>query len=92
MYYTMQQQPEIELVHAFALKLKPAISRDLMARDFRFPSLTALIEAAKRFETTMSESSESAAHVSFYADAARKQHDVPAVKFPPMYKTKGFCT
>ena len=42
---------EIELIHAFALKLREDISRDLFARDFNYPTLVALIEAAKRYET-----------------------------------------
>ena len=42
---------EIELIHAFAIKLRADISKDILARDFNYPTLTALIEAAKRYET-----------------------------------------
>ena len=42
---------EIELIQAFAKKLRADISKDILARDFNYPTLTALIEAAKRYET-----------------------------------------
>ena len=42
---------EIEPIHAFAIKLRADISKDILARDFNYPTLTALIEAAKRYET-----------------------------------------
>ena len=41
---------DIELIHAFMLKLQPTISKDLISRDSTFSSLTTVIEAAKRFE------------------------------------------
>ena len=42
---------KIELIHAFALKLREDISRGFFARDINYPTLMALIEAAKRYET-----------------------------------------
>ena len=41
---------DLELMHAFAIKLKTEISTELLSRDFAFPSLAALIEAGKRYE------------------------------------------
>ncbi len=41
---------DLELLHAFAIKLKPEISTEMLSRDFQFPSLADLIEAAKRYE------------------------------------------
>ena len=55
---------KIELIHAFALKLKTIISKDLLAHYFQFASLTELIEAAKRYESKVDESSATA---SFYS-------------------------
>ena len=46
---------DIELIHAFMLKLQPTISKDLISRDSTFSSLTAVIEAAKRFESVDSQ-------------------------------------
>ena len=42
---------DIELIHAFMLKLQTVLSKDLVSRDSTFPSLTAVIEAAKRLES-----------------------------------------
>ena len=42
---------EIELIHALPIELRGDISKDILARDFNYPTLTALIEAAKRYET-----------------------------------------
>ena len=42
---------DIELIHAFMLKLQPVLSKDLVSRDSTFSSLTAVIEAAKRLES-----------------------------------------
>ena len=42
---------EIELIHAFAIKLRADISKDILVWDFNYPTLTALIEAAKHYET-----------------------------------------
>ena len=39
---------DIELIHAFAIKLLPAISKEILSRDFNFPDLPSVIEAAKR--------------------------------------------
>ena len=41
---------ELELIHAFVIKLKPSISKDLVSREFKYTSLQSLIEAAQRFE------------------------------------------
>ena len=46
---------DIELLHAFMLKLKPTISKILLSRDSTFSSLTAVIEASKRFESVDSQ-------------------------------------
>ena len=71
---------EIELIHAFALKLKPAISKDLLAHDFQFASLTELIEAAKRYESKVDETSATA---SFYSHTASKPTHSADVKSKP---------
>ena len=41
---------ELELIHAFVIKLKPPITKDLVSREFKYTSLQSLIEAAQRFE------------------------------------------
>ena len=41
---------ELELIHAFVIKLKPSISKDLVSREFKYTSLQSLIEAAQHFE------------------------------------------
>ena len=41
---------ELELIHAFVIKLKPSISKDLVSRAFKYISLQSLIEAAQCFE------------------------------------------
>ena len=40
----------MELIHAFVIKLKPSISKDLVSREFKYTSLQSLLEAAQRFE------------------------------------------
>ena len=43
---------ELELVHAFVIKLRPDISKDLISRDFHtFKTLQPLIVAAQRYES-----------------------------------------
>ena len=42
---------EIELIHAFTMKLKPEIAKELFSRKTAFKDLTAVIEAAKRYES-----------------------------------------
>ena len=42
---------DTELIHAFALKLRQDISADILSRDFNFPNLASLVEAAKRYES-----------------------------------------
>ncbi len=42
---------DTELIHAFALKLRQDISADILSRDFKFPNLASLVEAAKRYES-----------------------------------------
>ena len=42
---------DTELIHAFALKLRQDISADILSRDFNFPTLASLVEAAKRYES-----------------------------------------
>ena len=42
---------ETELVHAFTMKLKPTIAKQLLSRDTAFPDLTSVIAAAKRYES-----------------------------------------
>ena len=37
---------DIELINAFAIKLLPAISKEILSRDFNFPDLPSVIEAA----------------------------------------------
>ena len=37
---------ELELIHAFVIKLKPSISKDLVSREFKYTSLQSPIEAA----------------------------------------------
>ena len=46
---------DIELIHAFMLKLKPTISKVLLSRDSTFSSLIAVIEASKRLESVDSQ-------------------------------------
>ena len=41
---------ELELIHAFMIKLKPSISKDLVSFKFKYNSLQSLIEAGQRFE------------------------------------------
>ena len=45
----------VELILAFKLNLQPTISKDLISRDPTFSSLTAVIEAAKQFESANSQ-------------------------------------
>ena len=42
---------ETELAHAFTMKLKPTIAKQLLSRDAPFPDLTSVIAAAKRYES-----------------------------------------
>ena len=42
--------PEIELIHAFVIKLKDSISKKLISRDFPFKTLQSVIEAAEGYE------------------------------------------
>ena len=42
---------DIESIHAFMLKLKPTISKNLLSRDSTFFSWTAVIETSKRIES-----------------------------------------
>ena len=42
---------EVELIHAFTMKLKPDIAKELLSRETPFKDLTAVIEAAKRHES-----------------------------------------
>ena len=42
---------DTKLIHAFALKLRQDISADILSRDFNFPTLASLVEAAKRYES-----------------------------------------
>ena len=42
------------LLHAFAIKLRAEISTEFLSRDFSFPFLAALIEAAQRYEQSSS--------------------------------------
>ena len=42
---------DVELIHAFMLKLQPSIGKELISRDSSFSNLTSVIEAAKRFES-----------------------------------------
>ena len=41
---------EVELIFAFAIKLRDSISKELISRDFNCPSLQSITEAAKRYE------------------------------------------
>ena len=41
---------ELELIHAFVIKLKDCISKELVSREFKYTSLQSLIEAAQCFE------------------------------------------
>ena len=41
---------DTELIHAFVLKLRPDLFKDILCRDFHFDTLAALVEAAKRIE------------------------------------------
>ena len=41
---------ELELIHAFVIKLKDPIKKDLVSREFKYSSLQSLIEAAQRYE------------------------------------------
>ena len=41
---------DMEIIHAFTMKLKPCIAKHLLSRDADFPDLAHTIEAAKRFE------------------------------------------
>ena len=41
---------EVELIFAFAIKLRESISKELISRDFDNPSLQSIIEAAERYE------------------------------------------
>ena len=42
---------DMELIHAFIMKLSPILSKELLSRDSPFSNLTAAIEAAKRYES-----------------------------------------
>ena len=41
---------ELELIHAFSIKLLPHISKEIISRDFKFSSLQELITVAARYE------------------------------------------
>ena len=41
---------ELELIHAFVIKLKDPIKKDLVSRKFKYSSLQSLIEAVQRYE------------------------------------------
>ena len=41
---------ELELIHAFVIKLKDSISKELVSRELKHTSLQSMIEAAQRFE------------------------------------------
>ncbi len=45
-----REDNDVELINAFMLKLHPKIGKELVSRDSTFPTLTAVIEAAKRVE------------------------------------------
>ncbi len=47
---TKDTNTDVELIHAFTMKLKPTIAKELLSRNAAFPDLTAVIEAAKRYE------------------------------------------
>ena len=64
---------DLELLHAFALKLRPAISKQLLSRDFTFPDLSTLIEAAKRYELSQTDTQ---SHVSLFSASTSKRNFV----------------
>ena len=41
---------EVELIHAFTMKLKPVIAKELLSRETPLKDLTAVIKAAKRYK------------------------------------------
>eukprot|EP00795_Rhopilema_esculentum_P012031 gene12031-biopygen2214 len=51
--HTSPDGQQLELIHAFAMKLHPPIAKDLLSRDEPFKSLPAIIEAAKRHESVL---------------------------------------
>ena len=54
--HTSHDGNQMELIHAFSMKLKPVIAKELLSRDTPFQSITAVIEAAKRHEAVCSHS------------------------------------
>eukprot|EP00795_Rhopilema_esculentum_P003282 gene3281-biopygen1501 len=51
--HTSPDGQQLDLIHAFAMKLHPPIAKDLLSRDEPFKSLPAIIEAAKRYESVL---------------------------------------
>ena len=51
--HTSPDGQQLELIHAFAMKLHPPIAKNLLSRDEPFKSLPAIIEAAKRHESVL---------------------------------------
>ena len=51
--HTSPDGQQLELIHAFAMKLHPPISKDLLSRDEPFKYLSVSIEAAKRHESVL---------------------------------------
>ena len=64
---------DLEPLHAFALKLRPAISKQLFSRDFTFPDLSTLIEAAKRYELSQTDTQ---SHASLLSASISKRNFV----------------
>ena len=62
---------DLTLLHTFALKLCPAISKQLFSRDFSFPDLSTL--AVKRYELSQTDNK---SHVSLFSASTSKHHFV----------------
>ena len=54
--HTSPNGNQMELIHAFSMKLKPSIAKELLSRETPFKDITGVIEAAKRHEAVVSHS------------------------------------
>ena len=54
--HTSHDGNHMELIHAFSMKFKPVIVKELLSCDTPFQNITAVIEAAKRHEAVCSHS------------------------------------
>ena len=64
---------DLKLLHAFALKLRPAISKHLFSREVTFCYLSTLIEAARRYKLSQTDNQ---SHVSLFSASTSKRNFV----------------